>query len=335
MRKLRVLVLMHEDLVPPEDIRGLSDEEIDPFKTELDVVDTLRDLGHEVRELGVRDELRPIREAIEEFRPGIVFNLLEEFQGEAVYDQNVVSYLELMHIPYTGCNPRGLVIARNKALAKKLVTYHRVRTSPFAVFHHGRAIRKPARLEYPLIVKSLIEEASMGISKASVVNDDEKLEERVRFVHERIQTDALVEQFIRGREFYVGVIGNQRLQALPPRELVVRDRAPGEELIATERVKHNVAYQKKRRVSIVPARGLPPGVERQLERQSKRIYRILEIDGYARIDYRLDDEERLYFLEANPNPEIARFEELASAAQAAGVSYEALLQKVLNLGLTR
>ena len=326
---------MHEDFVPPEELTGLSEAEIDRFKTELDTTDTLLDMGHEVQNLGVRDELHPIRKSVDEWKPDIVFNLMEEFQGEAVYDQNVVAYLELLRVPYTGCGTRGLVLARDKALSKKLVSYHRIRAPRFAVFRSGRAVKRPRSLQFPLIVKSLTEEASMGIAKASVVNDDEKLSQRVQFVHERVETHAIVEQFISGREIYVGVIGNERLKVFPPQELIVRKQASDEELIATERIKHDVAYQKKHGVKLAPVQDQPPGLIARFERLSKRIYRILELNGYARIDYRLDREDRIYFLEANPNPEIARFEEFASAAESAGLSYESLLQRVLNLGLRR
>ena len=148
-RRMRVLVLMHEDLVPPDSIKGVSEKEMTPWKTEFDVVATLRDMGHEVLPLGVASDLGVLRDAILEFKPRITFNLLEEFHGVAVYDQHVVSYLELMKRRYTGCNPRGLMLAHDKALSKKLLSFHRVRVPEFAVFPPGGRIRKPRRLEYP------------------------------------------------------------------------------------------------------------------------------------------------------------------------------------------
>ena len=334
-KKLRVLMLMHEDLVPPEDVDALSEAEFHRIKTESDILEALGKLGHETRMLGVRDEMLPIRQAVEEWSPDIVFNLLDEFQGEAIYDQHVVAFLELLRVPYTGNNPRGLVLARDKALSKKVAMYHRITVPRFFTARTHRRVRRPKRMDFPLIVKSLVEEASMGISKASIVRDDEALETRVRFMHERIGTDAIVEEFVPGRELYVGVIGNDRLVALPPRELIVDELEPGEDLIATESLKHNVQYQKKHGVRITDARKLPAGVVGQLERVSKRIYRMLSLEGYARIDYRLSDDGRLYFLEANPNPELANYEELASAAKKAGISYENLIQRILNLGLRR
>lgn len=333
MKKLRVLVLMHRDFVPPASLKGLSEAQVDRIKTEIDVTEALRLLGHEVRELGVHDELLPLRAAIEEFQPEIVFNLLEEFQDQVVYDQHVVAYLELMRVPYTGTSPRGLTLARDKALSKLVAAHHRVRVPRFEVFRPGRAVRRPARLGFPLIVKSLVAESSVGISKASLVKDDAALAERVRFVHEWIHTDAIAEEFIPGRELYVGVVGNERLSVLPPRELVM-ERSPGEELIATERVKHSLRYQRERGVRLLPA-DLAPDVVARLARASKRVYQALALDGYARLDWRMREEGELYFLEANPNPEVARFEEFALAAEAAGLGYEALIQRLLQLGLAR
>ncbi|MCA9503657.1 MAG: D-alanine--D-alanine ligase [Myxococcota bacterium] len=334
-KKLRVLALMHEDLVPPEDPYSLSENEFHRIKTECDILEALGKLGHETRTLGVRDSIRAIRDAVRDWDPDIVFNLLDEFQGEAIYDQHVVAFLELLRVPYTGNNPRGLVLARDKALSKKVATYHRIPVPRFFTVRTGRRVKRPKQLGFPLIVKSLVEEASMGISKASIVRDDAALEARVRFVHQRLGTDAIVEEFISGRELYVGVLGNDRLMALPPRELVVGNLEPGDELIATESLKHNVAYQEKHNVRIKRATSLPDGVLAELERYSKRIYRMLSLEGYARIDYRLSHEGRLYFLEANPNPELANYEELAESAKQVGLSYEALIQRILNMGLRR
>ncbi len=219
MKPLRVLVLLHPDLMPPDSMEGHSEQEINVWKTEYDVISTLRGSGHEVKPLGVQNELQPIRDEIEAWQPDVVFNLLEEFHGETAYDQNVASYLELLRIPYTGCNPRGLMLARGKDLSKKLLAYHRIPMPAFAVFPMRRKVRRPTRLHYPLIVKSLSEDASRGIAQASVVNTDEKLVERVDFIHERIGTAAIAEQYIEGRELYVGVLGNERLRVLPVWEL--------------------------------------------------------------------------------------------------------------------
>jgi D-alanine-D-alanine ligase len=333
MRRHRILVLMHPDFVPPDTMEGLTPRQINEFKTEFDVVSTLRGAGHDVRPLGVQEELKPVREAIEDFKPHVVFNLLEQFHHEPVYDQHIPSFLELMQIPYTGCNPRGLILARGKDLSKTLVHYRRVATPAFAVFPMRRKVKRPPRLALPLIVKSLSEDGSRGISQASVVDSDEQLAERVAFVHEQLGTAAIAEQFIEGRELYVGVFGNNRLQVLPVWEL--KFGTMGGQGIATEKVKHDVNFQE--RVGIVdgPAKDLAPEVLARIQREAKRIYRTLGLDGYARIDFRLATDGTPYFIEANPNPEIAKSQEFAMAAAHVGMKYPKLLNRILALGISR
>lgn len=335
IQRRRVLLLTHPDLVPPDAGATRSARDAFALKTESDVITTLRASGHDVHVLGVQWELRPIREAVERIQPDLVFNLLEEFYGETTYDHHVVSYLELKRIPYTGCNPRGLVLARGKAISKMLATHHRIRVPHFAVFPRGKKTRRPRELTFPLIVKSLVADASLGIAKASVVDSDEKLAERVRFIHERIGHDAIAEQFIIGRELSVSVMGNDRLRAFTPWELRQTSLAADEPLIATERLKHDPVFQQRNGVVIGPATDLPDEITTKLIRDSKRIYRLLELSGYARIDFRLDAEGRSYFLEANPNPDIAQGEEFAQSAAHDGVPYPALLDRLLQLGLDR
>jgi D-alanine-D-alanine ligase len=332
MRRLRVLVLMHQDLVPPDSVQG-QDPSGAEWKTEYDVVTTLGKLGHEVKPLGVKSDLGVIRAAIEEWRPHIAFNLLEEFDGRAVYDQNVVSYLELLRVPYTGCNPRGLMLARDKVLAKKLFSFHRVPFPDFIVAPQGRKVKRPGWLSFPLIVKSVTEEASLGISQASIVDDDGKLKERVAFIHESVGTGALIEQYIEGRELYVGVIGNGQLLALPVWELKLDKLPEDARRIATERVKWSRKYQDKYGIISENAKNLAEGKAEEIQHLAKRVYRALDLSGYARIDLRMDAEGGLYVLEANPNPQIARNEDFADSAESAGYAYEDLLQELLNAGL--
>jgi len=332
---MRILHLTHPSLIPPEDTSELDDKQLNVLKTDMDVLNALDVLGHQVLSVGVEDELRPIRSAVRSFKPHVVFNLVEAFAGLPELDAHVVSYLELLGIPYTGCNPRGLVLARGKALSKKLLHYHRIRTPLFKVFARGKKVSLTRNLPLPLIVKSLAEESSIGISQASLVDSEEKLVERVRFMHESVGTDAIAEQFIEGREIYQGIIGNRRLEIFPPWELDFGDLPPGSATIATEAVKHDIEYQERRGIDHAPAKGLDEDVIRKIGHTTKRIYRILELDGYARIDYRLADDGQLYFLEANPNPEIAVTEEFATAALAYGLEYEALIQRLLNLAKAR
>jgi len=335
MKRLRVLILIHPELTPPDSLKGMSESERYGMKTEYDVVSTLRKSGHEVRLLGVQDRLSPIRTEIENFKPDIVFNLLEAFHSDTVYEQNVASFLELLRVPYTGCNPRGLMLARGKDLSKKLLKYHRIPVPSFAVFPLGRKVRRPKKLNFPLIVKSVSEDGSQGISQSSVVETEEKLEERVNFIHERIGTAAIAEQYIDGREIYVGVMGNTRRRVLPVWELEFSRLAQGARPIATQRVKHNPDYQEKRGVYQGPAKDLPPAIEARIRTLVKRIFRILELDGYARIDFRLAEDGTPYFIEANPNPEIAHSEEFAQAALHDGLDYPDLLDRIMALGIQR
>jgi hypothetical protein len=214
VKKFRVIVLMHDYMVPPEDVSGLDLMTV-PWKTEHDVIVTLREMGHEVHTIGVGDDLAVVRRAVQEWKPDIVFNMMEAFHELGTFDHNVVSYLELLRVPYTGSNPRGLMLARDKALSKTILHYHRIPVPEFAVVHMGRKVRMQKRLGFPLIVKSLTQEGSTGISQASVVEDEGKLLERVRFIHESIGTDAILERYIEGRELYVGILGNAKLTVFP------------------------------------------------------------------------------------------------------------------------
>src|SRR5437899_9686058 len=261
---MRVLALVHRHLIPPDTIEEGTDITAAPWRTEYDVVTALRGMNHEVQVLGVHDDLGDIRRASSDWKPHIAFNLLEGFDDITIFDQNVVSHLELLKLSYTGCNPRGLLLARDKSLSKKLLAYHRIPMPESEVFRSGRPIRRPKRLQFPLIVKSLTQEASVGISQASVVDSDEKLKERVTFIHESIRTAAIVEQYIEGRELYVGVLGNQLLQALPVWELFFTNMPEGAKRIATDRVKWSVKYQNKYGIDSGPAKDLTDAVGGQI-----------------------------------------------------------------------
>ena len=212
------------------------------------------------------------------------------------------------------------------------MAYHRIPVPEFAVFRRGLAVKLPRRLKFPVIVKSLTQEASIGIAQASVVDDEAKLKERVKFVHDSIGTDAIAERFIDGRELYVGVIGNERLQVFPVWEMQFDKMPEGVHRIATDRVKWSVKYQKKHgiRTSEAP---LPDGVADAIKRVAKRVYRTLNMSGYARMDLRMDADGKFFVLEANANPQLAFGEDFAESAERAGLPYEDLLQRILNVGL--
>lgn len=333
MKRRRVLVLTHEELVPPDSLEGLSEAELYKIQMEVDVLAGLRALGHDLQTVGVKDEVSPIRAAVEGFRPHVVFNLVTHFHGIGGYDAYVVSFLELLRQPYTGCNPRGLFLSSDKVLTKKILGWHRVPMPPFLVVPRGRPPRKLQRLSFPLFVKSSAEHSSTGIAQASIVRDAKALRERVRFVHEHVGTDALVEEYVPGRELYVSVLGNERLTTFPVWELRFEHLPEGTAPIATHRVKWDLEYQKKIGVKVGAARGLDDDVLRTLDRTARRVYRALGLSGYARIDFRLTPDGRILVLEANANPDLCREEEFAMAARRAGLGYRPLVQRILSLGM--
>ncbi len=326
MKELRVLALVHQELMPPKD-PGRYDTNVE-WKMEYDVIETLERLGHEVEVVGLHANLRVLGAAIDRFRPQVLFNLLEDFRGVAVNDQHLVSHLELLRVPYTGCNARGLLLARDKAISKKILAYEGIAVPSFAVFRRGERFSATERVPFPAIVKSLIFDGSVGISQASVVKTVAKLRDRVGYIHQEIGTDAIVEHYIEGREFYVGILGRKRLRCFPVWELAFKRRPPSTRLIATERVKWSDKYQKRLGVRTAKAK-LPARKAKEIGDLAERIYRLLELSGYGRIDFRMQDDGVVYFLEANPNPQLAYGEDFAESAEKGGLSYEALISQIV------
>lgn len=332
-RKLRVVLLADEKLIPKGQIEDFSEKQRELRKTEFDVKSALEALGHEVTAVGVSDDLSTIRGACDAHKPHVVYNLVEEFDGIGHFDQHVVSYLELRRQPYTGCNPRGLTLARDKAITKKILAYHGLDVPEFAVFPKRRKIVAPNHLKYPLFVKSLTEEGSAGISNASVVEDEKALIDRVDFIHRKTNSTAIAEQFIPGREIYVGVMGNDRLTVLSPWEFSMQNRADNVPLVAGDRAKWDPEYQRKVGLKTGPAK-LSKKLKSSLEDTSKQVYSLLGMSGYARLDYRVTEDDEAYLLEANPNPQIAKDEDFAQSALHVGISYEELLQRLLQYGIS-
>jgi D-alanine-D-alanine ligase len=331
---MRVLVVLHPSLMPPDSLEGQAQKDIEQWRTEFDVIQTLRAAGHDVRALPVLDSITELRSAIAEWQPDVVFNLLEEFDGIVSYDQHVIAFLEMLRQPYTGCNPRGLLLSRDKALCKQVFAFHRIPSPQFAVFRRGQRITLPRKLRYPLFVKSSTDDASLGIAQASVVEDAARLKERIGFVLEQQKSDVLVEEYIEGRELYVGMLGNVRLTRFPVWELNFGSMHMSGSAIATRKVKWDPDYRAKYGIDSAPAKDLPAGAEAQLDRLSRRIYRSLGLTGYARMDFRMRPDGSIFALEANANPHLAQNEDFALAAAAAGRGYQALLDSIVKLGLT-
>lgn len=328
-------MLVHPEMEPLDHLTNPKDPEYKKRETEIDVKRALLKLGHEVEVVTVHDELKPIRKTIERWQPHIAFNLLEDFAGDGALDFYVVSYLHMAGIPFTGCNPRGMMLARDKALSKKILHYHRIKVPEFRIFPLGKKIKasKLKNLPYPMIVKSNIEQGSVGISQASFVSNEKELLQRIEQLHAMTHGDAIAEQYIDGRELYVGVLGNERLTVLPIRELSFDENASQEQRIATYNVKWNDKYRKKIGFKYGFATGMQNGLQAKIDKLSRRIYRKLLLSGYARLDLRMDKLGDLYVLEANPNAAITHDDELALAAKKAGMDYPALITRILQLGL--
>lgn len=332
MTKHKVLVLVHEYLVPPEKFDKSKINRIETeWITEHDVISTLNKTGHEVRVLGVLEDLDPIKKTIEEFKPYIVFIVLEEFQGQRYLLHNLLNYLELLGVRYTGCNPMSMALTTNKALAKKLLSFHKINTPEFYVFKKNSKVIIPKDLKFPLIVKCLTEEGSLGLAQASIVHNKEKLKERIKFVHNKINDHVIVEEFIEGRELFAGVIGNKSPKVLPIWELVFNNADHPEKEIYSSRAKMSSSYRAKKGIKDKKA-NLTSELEKKIIKTTLKTYKVLNISGYARLDLRVTSNGTVYVIEVNPNPDLAFDDEFARSAEHFGISYSDLLERIIKLG---
>ena len=312
-----------------------NDFKTEDWKTEGQVVRTLKSLGHEVGTLGLHNDLHVLVDEIKEFRPDIVFNLMEEFDSDPAMVPNVVAVLETLKVPYTGATPLGLLLCKDKDLTQSVLAQAGVPTPPSQVFEPDKAVKKTGALKFPLVVKPKVDDASYGIHQASVVYDEKELEERVRFIHEKTKQDALVEQYIKGRELYVSVLGTRRLRVFPMREVKFGKLADdNEEPVASFKVKWDKEYRRKWNITYAHVKDLEDPLVRRIEDMCKTAYRALKLSGYARVDLRLTSDNEPCILEVNPNPHIERREDFAASALKAGFSYEKLIQAIINDALS-
>ena len=332
-KKLKVLVLF-DGTGPTKIDQDLSKEmKTEDWKTEANVMAALGALGHTAEHLAIFDDLDLLRQKLENFAPDVLFNLVEEFKSNPGFDQNIVSLLEMQGVPFTGCGATGLTLCKHKGISKKILSYHRIHVPNFVVISRGQRIARPKQLKFPILVKPVKEEASYGISQASFVETDEEFGERVAFIHEKHDSEAIAEEYIAGRELYVSLMGNLRLSVFPIRELIFREVPPDEPKIATYRAKWDEEYRKRWGLQNRFANGLEPALVARIEETCKRIYRLLTIDGYARIDLRLTAANEVYFIEANPNPHLAEDEDFALSAGKAGLPYPQLIDRIIRHGM--
>jgi D-alanine-D-alanine ligase len=239
----------------------------------------------------------------------------------------------MQDLPFTGCGSTGLTLCKHKGISKKILHYHGIHVPHFVVIPRGQRFGRPKQLKFPILVKPVKEEASYGISQASFVQNEEQCRERVAFIHEKYNSDAIAEEYIEGRELYVSLMGSVRLTVFPIRELVFREVPPDDPKIATYKAKWDEEYRKRWGLENQFAEDLDPALVAKIQETCKDIYRLLTIDGYARIDLRLTSENKLYFIEANPNPILADDEDFALAAGKAGLPYPQLIDRIARQGI--
>ena len=334
LKNARVLVLFDTDGEPPASQEYKKQLE-STDEAEFDVARALISKGHQVRLFGFRDNLDQLTAGLRAEPVDVVFNLSERFRGLSALDYTVASVLEMLGLPYTGASSEGLILARDKALTKKVFAYEGIRIPRFMVCARRGVVQRPSDLRFPLIVKPLDEDASVGIAQASVVRDDDALKERVTFIHDRFKTDAIVEEFIAGRELYIGVIGNEAPVALPPIEMVFGNDSTAETRIATFKAKWSVRYRESKGIQNMIAENLSPEVRQRLADVALRAYRAAGLRDYGRIDVRLAHDDAIYVVEANPNPYLAEGEDLAWAAEEAGHRYQDFIEEIAEMAVSR
>ncbi|MDD5328107.1 MAG: ATP-grasp domain-containing protein [Phycisphaerae bacterium] len=331
-RKLNITALVDSWTIPAND-PDFREKPKEP-STEYHVIRTLRELGHSVSVLGCKDDIVIVVNTLKEKQPDLVFNLTEALDGNRCMDMNIAALLEMLGIPFTGSGPKGLMLCRDKGLCKQMLASHRIRIPGFVSIAPHQKVRIPKSLRYPLVVKPVFEDSSEGISNASIVNNETALMERVKFVHDGWSQPAIAEEYIEGRELYIGMIGSKRLTILPIRECFFDSDSSEGPRLATYRVKWNAGYREKWGIRFGYAK-LDDATVKNIERTCKRVYRLLQIRDYGRIDIRLTPENKIVVLEVNPNADIAYGEEIAEAAEKAGISYEKLIDNIIHFALRR
>lgn len=270
-------------------------------------------------------------EALRSLQPKVVFNVTEWVDGDRTLDAAITGLLEIMKLTYTGSGPAGLQLCRDKALSKKIVSELDVAVPRHFILNRGDRVRNRG-LPFPLIVKPQFGDGSEGIAGNSVVKTERGLQRQVRAVRTRVREPLLCEEFIEGRDLFVGLLGNKP-RVLPPLELVVGRAGASAPRLATYRVKHDKPYQRRWNIRFQRAR-LSGKVAREIIDASRRIFHALKLRDYARIDYRLTPDNELVFLEANPNPDLTPHT-FGRDQCFAGIEYPALIQRIVEAARRR
>lgn len=334
-KKLKILVAFDFPAEPPKDGNYAALLAADDWRPIRNVTEAIARLGYEAILQGVYDNIMPLIYTIKRRKPDLVFNLLESFRKQRKYEGALAGLFDLLQIPYTGCPSEALTICRNKQYTKQLLSQYDIRTPRSVLFPRSKTNRSVKELRFPLIVKPLGLEGSDGIVQASFVENEKALLERVTTLHETYEVDALAEEYIEGREIYAGVLGLEKLTALPLREMLFTNFPEDKPKFATFHAKWNPEFRKKWGIRNTFAKNIDEKVEAEIEAISKTAFRALGLSGFARLDLRLTEQNEIYVIEVNPNPNIASDDEIAHAAQRMGIPYDQLIEKLIAYGLRK
>ncbi len=332
MKSLKIVLLFDVSIkLEPEDYATYWNTP--DWKTEKDVKLSLTKLGHEVIPFGIFNDIEPFLKIVREQKPDLVFNMSEAFSGKRDFEPNLTALMQLMGIPFTGAGPMALQLCKDKGLTKILLDYHDIQTPKFIIAKKSVKLQSLKKFSFPAFVKPLDLESSEGISQVSYVENEKEAVARVKFIHERLGVDAIIEEFIDGREVYVSILGNEKLSVFPARELFFKQVPDDEPKFATFKSKWDQEYRKKWGIDSGWVTEMSESTRKKLNEVCKKIYRLLQIQGFGRIDLRIKNDE-IYFIEANPNPSIAKKEDYALSANKGGVEYEELISKIVSLSLS-
>jgi D-alanine-D-alanine ligase len=297
------------------------------------IFDALTKLGH-TPSYHVLDGRNQSLFAVAKCNTDLIFNLTESYAGDDTMDKNIAAYLEMLHLPYTGGGPQTLYLAQDKAIAKKIFDFHKIKTPNFAVSYKGRTDHSH-HIEFPLIVKPVSEDGSIGIDNGSVVDSVKDLMERIHYIHEEFDSPALIEEYIEGREIYAAILGNENAEVLPLIELDLSKLPKGTPRIAGQDVKFFRETEAYKVTKSAPAEDLDEDTVQKLQETALAAYRALKLRDYGRIDMRLNKKGEVYVIEANPNPWLASSAEFAMASRKAGYSYTEMIDQIVKLARAR
>jgi len=304
-----------------------------PLNEREEIFDALTKLGYEPS-YHILDGKNQSLHALAKCGADLIFNLTESYAGDDTMDKNIAAYMEMLHIPYTGSGPQALYLAQDKSIAKKIFDFHKIKTPDFATSYKGLTDHSHD-IKFPLIVKPVSEDGSIGIDNSSVVDTVKDLMERIHYIHEEFDSPALIEEYIEGREIYAAILGNENPEVLPLIELDLSKLPKGTPRIAGQDVKFFRETEAYKLTKSAPVEDLDEETTQKLQEIALSAYRALKLRDYGRIDMRLNKKGEVYVIEANPNPWLSSTAEFSMAVKKAGYSYTDLINKIVQLAYTR